>query len=423
MPRFKTVADALERGPGRYALGRSIYLTVRGGSALFEYQFRLPGHKFLRTVSLGSAIGPNKITKTDAQALREEHWIARRSLAPPRERKRKPSTRRSFGEVVTDFLAEAAPDWRGSLDGPQALDYKTTLLKSDLAKHPVSTLDTKAIGEMLSKWRERPERAEKLRNRIERLLDFATAKGERSGPNPASREIVSDALPWLKEALRQNKDERRGHPMMEPDNVRSLMQDLRDIGSVSAKALAFTILTAARADEVIGSKHKSPATWGEIHRKGEMMPAPGMAGKNGKQGELVELPCDMWIIPGERMKERREHRVPLTPQALALLGEQGKPDARLFPNRAANGSLNQGAMLEVLDSLYTGVTVHGFRATFSTWAALNRWEKEIRDIALAHAVGNDVSRRYQRSDLIVRRLEMMTQWADFATTGKITSTA
>ena len=151
--------------------------------------------------------------------------------------------------------------------------------------------------------------------------------------------------------------------------------------SVVGNAVRFTALTAARAGEVEGG------TWKEI------------VGENGKSA---------WVIPAERMKAGKAHRVPLTPQALALLGERGADDAPLF-------KVVSNTMLNTIKKVKPGSTVHGLRATFKTWASENDKDRELTERSLAHDFGNKVENAYQRSDLLDRRRILMDEWSVFVT--------
>jgi integrase len=146
----------------------------------------------------------------------------------------------------------------------------------------------------------------------------------------------------------------------------------------ASNALAWTILTAARAGETLGATHS-------------------------------EIIGDTWTIPGERMKEGIAHSVPLAPEARALIGSGSGP---LFVG--PRGKLGSHRMIELLKELAPGFTVHGFRSTFSDWAAENRFPFELREMALAHAVGGETQKAYNRTDLIKRRRDMMESWAKYA---------
>jgi integrase len=171
--------------------------------------------------------------------------------------------------------------------------------------------------------------------------------------------------------------------------VPTLMRDLQLLGSPASRALQWTILTAARAGEALG------ATRSEIKLPNEF-------------ARLARLPAHLaqgetWVIPAERMKEGKEHYVPLSEQALALIaGRKG----RLFPG-------HERQMLDLIYDLRPGYTVHGFRSSFADWAAEHDYPQELREMALAHSVGDTVEQAYRRSTRLNKRREMMVAWSTF----------
>jgi integrase len=197
------------------------------------------------------------------------------------------------------------------------------------------------------------------------------------------------------------------HAAMSPDDVPTFMRDLDTMGTVESRALSFTILTAGRTDEILG------ATWGEIDKVDN---AP------------------VWIIPPERMKAERQHRVPLTPEMLALLGERGADRDYLFPrdtsqprsngtgrprseNRMGTDKLWYASMREVLAKLRPndGLTVHGFRSSFRDWVGTKtEYSRDLAEWSLAHAVGSTLERSYARADLLEKRRPLMAAWCAFA---------
>jgi integrase len=235
------------------------------------------------------------------------------------------------------------------------------------------------VSKALDPWKgEHRRTAEKIRGRIERVLDYATAAELRSGDNPATIK--------LQRHLGLKAAEKHIHYAALPaDDVPDLMGELDDLGSATCKALQFTILTAARSGEVIG------ATWSEI-----------------------DLAAKTWTVAGERMKEGREHTVPLTAEAIAVLGKRGAPNAPLFANKRGK-PLHDHAMQERLKTLRTGCTVHGFRSVASGFWAKREVSKELRDLCLAHSVGGKTFQAYNRDELIDLRRPIMEMWAEFAT--------
>jgi integrase len=168
------------------------------------------------------------------------------------------------------------------------------------------------------------------------------------------------------------------------------MRELRLLDSSPARALQWTILTAARAGETLG------ATRSEIKSPNEFARIAGLA-TTLVQGET-------WVVPAERMKEGKEHYVPLPHATLKLIS--GRKDG-LFPG-------HERQMLDLLNKLRPGYTVHGIRSSFADWAAEHDYPRELREMALSHSVGNAVEQAYRRSTRVNTRREMMCAWSDFA---------
>ena len=226
-------------------------------------------------------------------------------------------------------------------------------------------------------WTVKPETAGRVRGRIESVLDWATARGHRTGDNPARwRGHLESLLPA------RNKVRRVEHHAALPyGEVGAFMAELREQKGLAARALEFAILTAARTGEVLG------ATWAEI-----------------------DLEAHTWTVPAERMKAGREHKVPLSAPALAILKAIPKTgsDDRVF-------RLSNMALLMTLRRMERGeLTTHGFRSTFRDWAAERTgFPAEVAEMALAHVVGDKVEAAYRRGDLFEKRRQLAEAWAKF----------
>jgi integrase len=251
-----------------------------------------------------------------------------------------------------------------------------------LWEKPVSDIGTPDVLEVLEPiWTRTPETAARTRNRIELVLDSATAQGLREGPNPAR---------WrghLKAILPARTKLSRGHfAAMDYRALPTFMERLRAQRGLGARALELTILTACRTVEVI------QAEWDE-----------------------VDLAAAAWTIPPARMKAGNLHKVPLSPKAVALLSELEK--ARLGPYVfSLNGRqpLSNMCMLKVLRSMGEKVTAHGFRASFRTWAGeVSNAPRDIVEACLAHTIENAAERAYVRGDHLAKRAALMNAWAEW----------
>jgi integrase len=254
--------------------------------------------------------------------------------------------------------------WRASLE-----QYAHPVI-GDL---PVDEIATPHVVKVLEPiWKDIPETASRVRGRIEKVLGWATVRGFRSGDNPARwRGHLAELFP-AKGKLAPAKH----HSALAFTDVPALMAELAATDHVAARAVEFTILTAARAGEILG------ATWDEI-----------------------DLKAKTWTIPASRMKAKREHRVPLSDRAHALLRAIPRTDKRVFP-------IGERAMLTLIQERRPGVTVHGFRSSFRDWASeRTNYPPVVAEQALAHTIGSKVERAYHRTDLFEKRRRLMADWA------------
>jgi integrase len=280
----------------------------------------------------------------------------------------------TFGQCVEAYLQTHEAGWKNVKHREQWRMTLTDYCKiiSDL---PVQTIDTDLVLRVLTPlWKSRTETAKRLRGRIERVLSWAKGRGLRDGENPARWAGHLDEMLAAPSKIAKVKH----HPALPYAEIPVFMAELRGLDSLSAKALEFTILTAARTSEVIG------ATWDEI-----------------------DLEAKTWVVPPERMKAGKEHRVPLSERALAVLRETPRHSARIFP-------LSNMAMLELLRGLRPGYVPHGFRSTFRDWAAeMTATPNHVVEQALAHAIGDKVEKAYRRGDLFTKRTKLMISWAQY----------
>jgi integrase len=237
-------------------------------------------------------------------------------------------------------------------------------------------------------WADKPETAGRVRGRIEAVLDWASARGLRSSDNPARWKGHLDKLLPGKAKVRKVEH----HAALPYAQIGGFLADLRGMEGLAARALQFTILTAARTGEVIGAR------WPEIDFK-----------------------TAVWTVPAERMKAGREHKVPLPATVLEIIRPlydgRAADDSYIFAV-ASNKGLSGMAMLMLLRRMERGdVTVHGFRSAFRDWAAeRTNFAREVAEAALAHTIGDKVEAAYRRSDLFDKRKQLANAWARFCVT-------
>jgi integrase len=382
----RVVATLTENG--RHADGGGLYLSISpNGGRRWVFLYRWHGKA--TEIGFGSA---RDVTLARARKLAKD---ARGRLAEginPKEA-RKPLEGATFGECADRLIAAMRPSWR---NGKHAAQWEMTLREyaGALRRLPTHTITTDDVLSVLKPlWNEKPETASRLRGRIERVLDAAKAQGLRTGENPARwRGHLDQLLPKRQRLTREN------HVAMSYGDVPAFIGDLQSREATAALALEFTILTAARRGEVLGAR------WKEFDLQGAI-----------------------WTVPAHRMKAGREHRVPLSGRALAIVNALRQADGRefVFAGHKPGKPLSGEALGMVLRRMkLDDVTVHGFRSAFRDWAAeCTNFTNEVCEAALAHTVTNRVEAAYRRGDLFEKRRKLMDAWAAFCgkakSTGKI----
>ncbi len=365
--------------PGRHSDGGGLYLNLTGSSARsWVFMWKVAGRR--REIGLGSLRGVSLAKARDRAAE------ARRLLAEgldPLAARTKPRTI-TFGEAADALIESMSPSWRNEKHRAQ---WRMTLTAycGPIRTIPVADVTTEDVLRVLRPvWAKKSETGSRLRGRIERVLDFAKAKGTRSGENPARwRGHLDAVLP------RRHKLTRGHHKAMPFDEVPQFVDRLCGMEGVAPRALEFLILTAGRTGEVLGAK------WEEI--------------------DLVNR---TWTVPRTRMKAGREHRVPLTDRALAILADLQEIQSceYVFPGLKRGRPLSNMALEAVLRRMKVEATVHGFRSAFRDWAGeRTHFPREIAEAALAHLVGDAVERAYRRGDALEKRRELMDAWATHCT--------
>jgi integrase len=288
----------------------------------------------------------------------------------------------SFGEAADGLIESMASSWRNEKHKAQ---WRMTLTAycEPIRAVPIANITTEDLLRVLKPiWVSKSETASRLRGRIERVLDFAKARGMRSGENPACWRGHLDAV------LPRRPKLTRGHHKAIPfEEVPAFMARLRAMAGVGPRALEFLALTAGRTGEVLGAR------WEEI-----------------------DLRPQVWMVPRARMKAGREHRVPLSPRLVELLGEMAalRTSDFVFPGLKRDRPLSNMTLDAVLRRMDVDATVHGFRSAFRDWAGeCTHFPREIAEAALAHLVGDAVERAYRRGDALEKRRQLMGAWATF----------
>jgi integrase len=368
--------------------GAGLYLRIRPGSAVASWFFASNAGGRRRELGLGSA---SAVSITTARKLAGE---ARDALAQGRdpfaekaaskrqgkEAKRVPR----FGEFAEDYADSVESGWRNA---KHRQSWRTSLSThgASLSKIPVDEVTTDDVLKVLRPiWTAKPETASRVRGRIEKVLAAAKAQGlrPRDSSNPAAWRNHLDLL------LPKRRTLARGHHKALPfADVPAFMAKLRARPALAARALEFTILTAARTGETLGAR------WQEF-----------------------DWSTSTWIVPGHRMKAGTEHRVPLSRAALDLLGtlkpKEPQPEAFVFCEQRR--PLSNMALLALLRRMKVDATTHGFRSCFRDWCGeTTDFPSELAEWALAHQVGGAVERSYRRQTAVERRRPLMEAWSAY----------
>lgn len=390
---------ALAKKPGMHRVAPGLYLRVRDtGSAFWALRYTVGGKS--REAGLGSypAVSLMEATTT-AGGLRLA--LKRDGIDPltaKQTEQEKANGAATFKAIAADLIDAKRPGWKNLKHAGQWEATLKTFAYPTIGDLDVSAIDTEHVLAILKPiWTGKHETATRVRQRIEAVLDAASARKLRSGENPARWKGHLDKLLTAIPKVRRVKH----HKAMPWQELPAFMAELRQRQSASASALQLTILTAVRTSDTTG------ALWHEF-----------------------DLDAALWIIPAARMKAIREHRVALSAEAVALLRALPRVDGEplVFPGARQGHPLSNMAMIEVLrgmrperDKDGKRVTVHGFRSTFRDWVSeATNFNPEIAERALAHRGSNSTEAAYFRSDLLDRRRELMQAYADFATgKGKI----
>lgn len=292
------------------------------------------------------------------------------------------STERTFEQVASAYIQAHCDSWKNPKHRAQWVSTIETYANPIMGKLLVAHVHQEHVLQVLEPiWKSKNETASRLRGRIEAVLDFATVRKYRTGENPARwKGYLDKLLPAPGKVQKVNH-----HRALTFDQMPAFMAALRQQSGGAARALEFAILCAARSGEVRG------ATWAEI-----------------------DLRSGTWIVPAERMKAGKEHRVPLSPQALALLGQLPRIERCdwVFP-APRGGQFSDKALTAVMRRMAANAVPHGFRSTFRDWIGEHtNYPRDLAEMALAHTLESKVEAAYRRGDALERRRQLMNDWAN-----------
>jgi integrase len=385
------------KAPGYHGDGGGLFLQVsKYGSKSWVFRFKANGR--LREMGLGSldtyGLSEARERARKCRKLRDEGKdpIEERNTARL-QAKLDAAKAMTFEQCAERYIAAYRAGWRNGKHRDQWSSTLTTYVNPIFGALPVQAIDTALVMKAVEPiWSEKPETASRVRGRIESILDWAAARGYRAGENPARWRGHLDKLLPKKTKVRRVEH----HAALPYAEIGTFVAELREQEGVGARALEFAILTAARTGEAIGAR------WDELN-----------------------LADRLWMVPAERMKGGKEHRVPLSDRAVTIVEDMRKlrgPGDFVFPGLKRGRPLSNMAMLVLLRRMgRSDITTHGFRSTFRDWAAeRTNFQNEVIEMALAHAVGDKVEAAYRRGDLFQKRRQLMDAWAKFCTTAPAT---
>lgn len=379
--------------PGLYGDGGGLYLQITNAgvkSWLFRYMLhgkaRGMGLGPLHTIGLGEARAlalncrRQLLDGIDPIDARNAERTAKRVAA---------ANEMTFEQCATSYIEAHRAGWKNAKHADQWTSTLKTYAYPVFDSFPVSAIDSALVMKVLEPiWTTKTETASRLRGRIESVLDWATVRGYRSGDNPARLKGHLDTLLPKRSRVQQVKH----HPALPYAELAEFVKRLRAEEGAAARSLELLILTATRTSEVI------EATWEEF-----------------------DIDSALWVIPANRMKMGKEHRVPLSARAIEIVKAQQavKQNNYVFPGTRYGKPLSNMAMLQLLKRMNrTDITAHGFRSTFRDWAGeTTNYPREVCEAALAHGIKDKAEAAYARGDLFMKRAALMDDWATYSASG------
>ena len=404
MPRIAKELGPLEikrlTAPGYHAVGGVAGLMLQvSGAVTKSWLLRVKVGDKRREIGLGAYPGVGvALAREKAQQVREEivagvdpvaaRVTARESIVQQQIEEK--AMRWTFRSCAEAYIKAKAPGWRNAKHGDQWRNTLATYAYPSIGELLVRNINIGHVTAIIEPhWATKNETINRVRNRIELVLDWAAVRKYRTGDNPARWKGNLDKL------LAKPSDVSPivGHRSLPAADVFGFLERLREITGIGPRCLEFVVLTACRSGEA------RLATWSEI-----------------------DMATRTWNIPGSRMKSGRPHRVPLSDEVIKLLESLPRLDGTdlMFPGKKADTPISDMTMTKVMRDMGVDAVPHGFRATFSSWCASSTaYPSEVREMALAHAIGDGTVAAYQRSDLFDKRRNLMADWAKFVKTAPV----
>jgi integrase len=367
--------------PGRHADGDGLYLVI-GNTGAQSWVCRVQKNGKRRDIGLGSA---KKVTLAGAREKASRVRSQMEAGIDPVHERLKEAGIPTFREAAAKVFAENNKSWRNAKHRAQWLSTLSTYVFPFIGDMSVDKVDGPVVRDILIKiWLEKPETARRVRQRMLAVIDWAVGRGYRE---------LSISMAAVNRSLPKAKTKAKHHAALPYPDLPAFMADLREKETIGRLALEFAILTAARSGEVRG------ALWPEIN-----------------------LEAAVWTVPAARMKAGREHVVPLSKSAMAILAlmhayRQAGSDL-IFPGTKQNAMLSDMTLTKVCRDIGANAVPHGFRSTFRDWVSeTTDFEGEVAEMALAHTIANKTEAAYRRGKLLDKRRAMMDAWARYCSDG------
>ncbi|MEJ1381615.1 MAG: integrase arm-type DNA-binding domain-containing protein [Candidatus Sedimenticola sp. (ex Thyasira tokunagai)] len=382
-----------EKKPGWYADGAGLYLQVSPTlSKSWVYRYQVGGRE--RRHGLGRYSEKGVTLKEAREAAAVCDRLRKEGIDPIDHKKRQEAINAlesvkgmTFKDCADKYIESHRRGWKSPKHAQQWENTLATYAAPIIGALSAKDVDVGLVLKVLEPiWHDKPETATRVRQRVESVLDWATARGYRTGENPARWKGHLDKLLPKRSKVQKVKHHEAMHYLAVPEYY----LDLLTHETMAARALSFIILTGVRSSEA------REAAWSEI-----------------------DLEAGVWAIPAERMKSGRFHRVPLTDEAVSLL-EKVKPfslDGLVFPGMKRNHSISAAALRKHFKDQHPALTIHGFRSSFRDWCAeQTNYPRELAEAALAHVIKDQTEAAYQRGDMLERRRKVMEAWSIYCTT-------
>lgn len=393
---------------GKHIDGMGLHLEVTK-TLNKKWMFRFTQHRRRREIQLGAypdvSLKKARVTRDKNRArlakgkkpMSFSEWKEQKSVK--KTRKKAKSQPVLFTSAAAQFIRAKRRGWKNRKHAHQWVNTLKTYARPVIGDKPVNDITTEDILQILTPiWATKTETAKRIQTRIENVLDYSAAKGHRDALNPARWRGHLDKLLMTpadaKRAHRAKTGRPENQPAMPYEEVPGFMAELRSMNGNASLALQLLILTACRTREVL------EAQWNEFDG-------------------------DIWTIPSERMKAGKEHQVPLSPEALAVVERMPrlKNNPYVFAGKAHRRPLSNMAMLTCMRKMGFSKTgdrdhyvPHGFRSSFRDWSGeVSNYPRDVCEMALAHAIEDKTEAAYRRGSLLLKRRHMMNDWARYAT--------